>query len=294
MASGAQLGFFDYVKAAFNRRFLVPGLGSFRLNRAALAIFAVLGLANPGFWLLGAAGELLYLVLMASSERFQRVVKAQEKYASRQTDQQRIERSLSRLGEKSRERYLKLLAQCHEIVKLSDTLDERSIDSVAKLRTGNLNQLLWIFLRLLTSREVLVKTMKETRRREVEEEIERLEERIAAEADSESQLARSLGRSLEIQRRRLENVDLGEKNMELLEVELDRIEQQVALIREESAVVGKAEALSERLDAVSGTLAETNRWMEQHAELFGGMEGLDAPAAGSLPSVTPPLPETEI
>ena len=58
-----KLSFGDYVKEAFLRRVEVPGLGGMPLNVLVVAAFAVLGLANPGFWFLGAALEGLYLTL---------------------------------------------------------------------------------------------------------------------------------------------------------------------------------------------------------------------------------------
>jgi hypothetical protein len=68
----------------------------------------------------------------------------------------------------------------------------------------------------------------------------------------------------------------------------------VVLIREEAAVGTKAEVLSDRLESVSGTLTETNRWMEQHAEILGDLGGaaLDA-APFDLETEVPPLPTSE-
>jgi hypothetical protein len=60
------------------------------------------------------------------------------------------------------------------------------------------------------------------------------------------------------------------------------------LLREETAVAGKAEMLSCRLDAVTNTMAETNRWMEQNAELFGR---LGADPLGTVPEDLPEIPE---
>ena len=73
----------------------------------------------------------------------------------------------------------------------------------------------------------------------------------------------------------------------MIDAELERIEQQVVLIREEAAVSGKADILSRRLDSVSSTLTETNRWMEQNAEIFGE---LGADPLGSAPADLPEIP----
>jgi serine/threonine protein kinase len=66
-------GFFDYVTAAFNARpigmFVAP-------NWVGLAAFGILGINNPGFWVLGAVLELGYLLTLATNRRFQTTVAA--------------------------------------------------------------------------------------------------------------------------------------------------------------------------------------------------------------------------
>ncbi len=68
-----QQGFVDYLRAAFNARpfgmFVPP-------NWIGLGAFALLGLANPGFWVLGLGLELGYLAVLATNPRFQRTVHA--------------------------------------------------------------------------------------------------------------------------------------------------------------------------------------------------------------------------
>ena len=70
----AKPGFFDYVAAAFNARpfgmFVAP-------NWVGLAAFGLLGMTNPGFWVLGAGLELGYLLTLATNARFQRRSSAQ-------------------------------------------------------------------------------------------------------------------------------------------------------------------------------------------------------------------------
>ena len=283
MAAGsAPLGFFDYVKKAFFWRSKVPLLGHLPLNVAALAAFGVLGLANPGFWLLGAGLELAYLVGVASNARFQKVVDGQGAEARHRNSEQRLFDAVQRLDRDHQQRFYGLLTQCREIAAISETLSQGSIASMTKMRTGGLNQMLWIFLRLLTSREVLLDSLETSQKQAVESEIESLEERLAA-IDDNTSLARSLRSSLEIQQKRLQTLGRSQENLEVVEAELDRIESQVALLREEAAVSGRAEVLSDRLDSVTGALSETNRWMDQHSELFSGLEGLGTPELESLP-----------
>jgi hypothetical protein len=283
------LGFVDYLQKAFFYRWRVPLLGRLPLNLAGLAAFGVLGLANPGFWLLGAGLELAFVVGLASSQRFQKLVQAQQALERSRSSEQQLLDAVQGLEPDSQRRFYDLLQQCREIAAISETLSQGSLASMAKMRTGGLNQMLWIFLRLLTSREVLLDSLRTSQQEAVQREIAKLEERLAA-IEGESSLARSLRASLEIQQKRFETLGRSRENLEVVEAELDRIGHQVALLREEAAISGRAEVLSERLDSVTGALSETNRWMEQHTELFSGLEGLSAPEMVGLPEMLPPLP----
>jgi hypothetical protein len=274
----------DYVREAFRYRPRVKGLGRLPLNPLALAAFGVLGLLNPGFWFVGAAAELGYLAWLSSHPSFQKIVRGRRLATERETYDQRLRQAEGALGPEARKRFERLRAQAAQVG--GEALrGEAALEDLLELRSGGLSQLLSIFLRLLLSRETLLANLKEVRREALEEEIAALERRLEEADDGspeqDSPLERSLKGSLDIARRRLANLDRARENLAVIDAELARIEAQVMLIREEAAVQGKAEALSSRLDAVSATLSETNRWMEQHAELLG-----DDPLASPPPGVS--------
>jgi hypothetical protein len=185
-------------------------------------------------------------------------------------------------------RYRTLVDECRQILGLAEP--PGSSEVLQGLRTGNLNELLWLFMRLLTSREAIQSTRARVNRDQLQEDIASLRERAKA-AEAGSPLARSLRATLEIQEKRLENLDNAGHNLAVVDAELERIEQQVRLIREESAVSGGPEMLSARLDAVSSTLTETSRWMDQHADLFGSLDA-DEEMSATLPTL-PRAPATE-
>ena len=70
----------NYWWKAFNARplgmFVAP-------NWVGLAAFGLLGLSNPGFWILGAGLELGYLLTLATNARFQRTVASRPLSAAR-------------------------------------------------------------------------------------------------------------------------------------------------------------------------------------------------------------------
>jgi hypothetical protein len=290
--AGETLGYWDYVKAAFHQRVRVPLLGGMPVNKMALAVFGVLGLANPGFWFLGAAAEVAYLGLVSSNARYQRLVRGR-RLAQRVSDHDaRVKAAFERLSRPSQARYRDLVSECRQILGLAD--DEGGRDVFQGLRTGKLNELLWLFMRLLTSREQILGTQARVQRAELEEAIASLRTRAEA-VDADSPLGRSLRATLSIQEKRLENLEGAAQSLAVVDAELDRIEQQVRLLREESAVSGRSEMLSARLDAVSSTLTQTSQWMDEHADVFAAED--TSGLSGSLPSLPatpldepPPLP----
>lgn len=290
--AGEPLSYWDFVKAAALRPVKTRALGAMPLTQMLLASFGLAGLFNPGFWLLGVALFVSLVGGRSASARFQKLVEA-ERLASRREERvesagEQMLRAYNRLEPMSQARYRALVAQCREILGIAGA--GMDAGSLTDLRAGNLNQLLWLFLRLLSSRESISDTLTRVDRQELEADIASLRERIAA-APADGPLARSLQATLEIQEKRLANLETAKNSLALIDSELERIERQVRLVREESAVSGGPEVLSARLDAVSATLSETSRWMDQHAELFSSMAADDLDL-GRMPSF-PEVGETE-
>jgi hypothetical protein len=287
----APLSFKEILKAAFWRPVRTRVLGAMPLTQMLLAAFGLAGFFNPGFWLLGLAALVALVGGRSASARFQKLVEGERLLARAQGWEERVQAAFARLTPDSRERYRRLLEQCGRILGIVPSLEGEGGGTLKDLRAGGLNQLLWLFLRLLGSRELILNNLSQTDRHAVEAELASVKERLAA-APAESPLARSLQATLDIQTRRLDNLTRAKTNLEVIDAELERIEQQVRLIREETAVSGGPEILSNRLDAVSSTLAETSRWMDQHADFFGSLAADEGAAeAAALPRLPePPAP----
>ncbi len=283
--AGDPPSYWDYLKAAFWKPVRSRLFGALPLGRMALFGFGILGFFNPGFWLLGLAVIVSIVVTRSASPRFQKLLEAERIAARAEGAEDRMQKAYERLEPASQSRYGALVKQCREILGLGAGIEE---GKVSDFRTGNLSQLLWLFLRLLSSREAIEDTLARVDRRQLESGIENAKARVAAAADQEGPLARSLKATLEIQQKRLSNLDTATSNLAVIDAELERIEQQVRLLREEGAVSGSPEALSSRLDAVSSTLGETSRWMDQHAELFSDL------ASADFDATLPPLPRPNI
>jgi hypothetical protein len=270
--AGEPLSYWAYVKAAFWKPVRSRILGAMPLTQMLLASFGIAGFINPGFWLLGLAGIVAFVGGRSASERFQKLVEGERLLARSGSAEDKMKAAYDRLQPASQARYRALVVVCREVLGLGASASEGGLGD---FRAGNLNQMLWLFLRLLASREAITDTVARIDRRQLETGLESLKTRVAAAPDPEGALARSLRATLEIQEKRLANLDSATNNLAVVDAELERIEQQVRLVREESAVSRSPEALSSRLDAVSSTLSETSRWMDQHQDLLSDMTSVD-------------------
>jgi len=263
-------GFLDYVTAAFNARpigmFVAP-------NWVGLTAFGLLGMANPGFWVLGAGLELGYLLTLATNRRFQQTVDARPITAARQEWNDRIQRVLGRLTPEDRRVYDELSERCRSILELQL---QGTTDSPPGLETqaDGLGRLSWTFLRLLLARRTIGTVLGGARNDlELQRKMAALERQQQQPGLSE-ELARSIGGQLEILRQRLTQRSEGDRKLVFIEAELERIQQQVELIREQAAVSSDSDLLSRRIDEITATLGATGQWIRDQQQVYGAMEDL--------------------
>jgi len=277
-------GFFDYVRAAFNARpfgmFVPP-------NWIGLGAFALLGVANPGFLVLGAGLELGYLAVLATNQRFQRVVDAVDTSGSEREWRAKIDGLVARLGERERRRYQTLSARCQTVL---DQLAQGGVvaDGVREHNEG-LGRLLWMYLRLLVARQAVVRVVEDAdtsqRGSSLERRLQDLESDLGAPGVSDD-LRRSLTSQADILRQRLAQQTEARGKQAFLDAELTRIEEQVELIREQAALSTDPELLSQRIDEIVATLGGTSQWIRDQQQVYGAMEDLlsDPPPVASGPS----------
>jgi hypothetical protein len=262
----------DYLKAAFNARpigMLIPP------NWIGVAGFALLGLVNPGFWLLGAGLELGYLLTLATNRRFQRVVDGRALSKERRQWLTRQRGLVYQLARSDRERYLALEKRCRGIIK-----QQRSSGAGQELLTQGegLGRLLWIYLRLLVTRQSLQRLLEESEG--IDGSGASLEERLAElqrqleDPGLGGNLRRSLSGQVDILEQRLVKQTEAREKMAFLEAELTRIQEQVELIREQAVVSADPQTLSQRIDQVAATLGGTSQWISQQRQIMGEVEDL--------------------
>jgi len=267
------LNFFDYIKAAFNWKVPIKGLGFLPVNKIFLGLGIALGIGHIGFLFLTAALEMGYLWGLSSNKNFQKVVEASQMVQKSVRWDEKQNLILESLDNESRQRYYRLLDKCAVIVKLAGP-DEHKIGDIG---VSGLNQLVWMFLRLLSSRIKINKIIANTSLPELEKEMNTISKRLTTEKEGTA-IYRSLQGTLEIQKRRLENLEKASENLKVVESELDRIEKQIILLNEEVSVSSDPELFSVRLDNVMNSLSSTSKWMSEQGEFFGMLEDEAVPA----------------
>jgi hypothetical protein len=265
-------GFKDYLREAFNAKpfgmFVAP-------NWVGLAAAGLLGVLNPGFWLIGAGLELAYLFVLVQNERFRRVIDARLEGDQRKSWEEKFSDRMAKLSAEDAERFHALEKRCQSVLS-------RQREGGGKLELNTqaegLGRLLWIFQGLLATRQTLRQLGEGNSHATTAEKIQRLQTQIAAAEDEN--VRKSLTGQLEILRQREATQKEGRAKLEFLDAELTRIEEQVELIREQSLLAADPAALSRRIDEVGATLGETTHWMREQQRIFGDTQDLmeDIPA----------------
>ncbi|MEX1126997.1 MAG: hypothetical protein WEB50_00385 [Vicinamibacterales bacterium] len=263
-------GFLTYVAAAFNARpwgmFVAP-------NWVGLAAMGLLGIANPGFWVLGAGLELGYLLTLATNQRFQRAVTSRPLSAARGEWNERINRLLGRLNHEDRGRYAALAERCASIIELQTHGGADSPHGI-EMQADSLGRLSWMFLRLLVARGTILRVLGQGEGDDGLEQRRRSLERQARDEHAAADLRRSLEGQLEILGQRIQQRAEADRKLAFIDAELARIEEQVELIREQAALSTDPEILSRRIDEITATLGGTGQWIRDQQTVYGAMDDL--------------------
>lgn len=271
----------DYLSAAFNARPIGMWIPP---NWVGLATFGLFGFLNPGFWLLGAGLEMGYLYTLISSKRFRRVIDGRFAGAKQQTGQLQLGELLSRLEPDEREAYGAMVKRCHGILgqQASGGHSPASIASQGEA----FNRLLWIFVRLLLTKQALRRLIDESgdseekriaeRRLELDEQLKR--------KDMAEDLRQSLAGQLEILDQRLTKRREARDKLTFVEAELQRLREQVELLREQTVISTSPETVSNRIDQITATLTGTTEWIGEQQRVLGQFEDLMEPPPLLWPS----------
>jgi hypothetical protein len=281
------LSFLDYLSEAFHASPIVPGLGPFPVNKLALGGAFILGFANPGFWAVGAALEMLYLYSLSTNSRFQKYVQSKYMTVVQKDKSEKINAMIMSLDKESTDRLNQLNQNLAEVNRLMEMDSSGSVDFVKENKQRTLSQLPVMFLKLLVTKNLANQSLLRTDGEALKKQVIDLSEQAKDKTISEA-LSRSIHGTLEILEKRLENLKRAREQLQIIEMELNRIENQVQLVREEIAINRSPESITSSLDRISSTLSETEQWMDNHREFFSRMG-----TTAETPAVTPAATESE-
>jgi hypothetical protein len=261
------MAFLRYVKEAFNARpwgMWVPP------NWVGLAAFGILGFENYGFWILGAGLELGYLLTLATSGRFQRVIDARDAYAAKQDSRAQLQKLLARLDASDQNRYRALESRCQKVLEHQQESASPAFD--LQTQADGLGKLLFVYLRLLLTRAGILRVLEGSSTQSIDLRI--LDVNRQLQNASNPDLQHSLTDQLAILTERKSRHTEARQKLQFIEAELARIQEQVELIREGLVVTTDPAQLSRRIDQVGDTLGNTSQWIKQQQELLGETEEL--------------------
>ena len=258
------------LKEAFNVRVPVPLLGEVPINWLFLATATVATLVYPPLGLIAAGTELALLYGLTHNDRFRNYVKGRRLVDSKASteDQWNARRTalLRRLNEDSHARF-EVLERRVEKAR-STHADNLGGDFDDFLEEG-LHHLQSLYLTLLSSLEVLNNQLVEGNQQQLQSELAEAEAKLEDMTSLANQrLAKSVRATVEILKRRIENLNTAKNNVQFIESELRRIEHQTELIIEEAALAKDPDDVAHRIDAVTSTFDETQDWIKENRDLM--------------------------
>lgn len=268
-----------YVKTAF----------LYHWNLLAVAAGAGVALLTPDLgqvlWPLLAAGELTYLTLLSTNEKFQKSVLAQEAKASRAQSEvgaeQQMKQLLKALPPEHYRRFGALQERCVQLRQLAQQLQPNPRDGVPLegAQLAGLDRLLWFYLRALYTEQALTRFLDATDAQQVEKEIRFLESQQTALGDIQGNAVKekahkTLEDNLATCRQRLDNLRRAADNQQLVRMEIHRLENKIQTLSELAINRQEPEYLSEQVDQVARSMLETEKTMRE-LSFATGLETLD-------------------
>ena len=274
---GRSAGLTEYLKRAF----------LYRWNMLLFAGGAAASILSPwpdAMLALVAAGELVYLTRLISSERFRDAIDAQAYKESKQNEvasgQRTIQELVRGLSSQSKRRFEALRARCLEMRALAMGVRGRTeAHGGEDISTAALDRLLWVFLRLLVSEEALQQFLQRTDVQEINARLEDAKAKLAMLKDADERVVRSLTDNVSAQETRLANFQKALKNAEFVRIELDRIEAKIQALTEASINRQDPNFLSGEIDSVSESMKTTEKTISELQQLTGLMDQMEEPPA---------------
>jgi hypothetical protein len=190
---------------------------------------------------------------------------------------------LAGLPAEARKRFEQLHARCVEMRTLAVGVrgaSGREAGSPEEIRTPGLDRLLWLFLRLLMSKNALDRFLQTMSSEEVSSRLEQLRKDFAAAQQAgDERIARSLQDSIAMAELRLDNYERAKKNAQFVSIELDRMEGKIQALAEVAVNRQDPDLLSSQVDSAAESMRQTEKAVRELQHLTGLADELQDPPA---------------
>lgn len=231
----------------------VPALGAVPVNFLAVIAFAILGFREPALWLLGTGLETLFLYVLATNARFQKVVEAQHVLVSEEDAERKQQDLIRTLPPELKRRLDRLSGRCAQAARV--LRDQQGDDFTFEANQDALKRLEWVYLKLLVARNNLVNTAAADTEDDLSRSVAELEAEVK-QSESEA-LRRSKSATLAILKERLANIHRRAESLEEIDSDLMRIEAQVELMIENATIQGKPQTISTDIELATNLASTT-------------------------------------
>jgi len=238
------------------------------------------------------AGELAYLTALTSLPRFRAAIDAKFHAAqgtapAATTTAPSLVVMLAGLPGDLRRRFEELHGRCVEMRHLAVGVrgaSGRDAGSAEEIRTPGLDRLLWLFLRLLMSKNALDRFLQTMSSEEIKTRLEQLKKDLASAqqavtggAVGDDRIVRSLQDSVAMAELRLDNYDRARKNAQFVSIELDRMESKIQALAEMAVNRQDPDLISSQVDSAAESMRQTEKAVSELQHLTGLADELQDP-----------------
>ena len=235
------------------------------------------------------AAELAWLGFAVTSTPFRRHVDISEHQKAKadrtEAAERRMRRMLFQMPRGARDRYTRLMKQCDELrditkqYQIAQGADDNDL-VMAEMQLEGLDRLLWLFLKLLYTEHSLNRFFETTSIDEIEKELDEVQAQLSDEQnrlnleqrEQRERILTTLQDNLSTIEERRRNFQQARENFELVRAEQTRLENKIRSLAEMGISKGNPDELSGQVDSVSGSLAETEKMLDD----LGFISGLSA------------------
>ena len=274
----------DYLKEAFffrwNLLLFAGGVVGAALTPMSSVLLPLVG-----------AGELTYLAALISIPRFRAAIDAKAhaartgggEPAAAPASSASLVTMLGGLPSEARQRFQQLHSRCLEMRGIAAGVRGAAGDagsSAEEIRTPGLDRLLWLFLRLLSSKAALDRFLQSMNETELTTRLADVRKSLAAaQAGGDERVIKSLQDSVAMGELRLDNFGRARKNAEFVSLELDRIEGKIQALAEMAVNRQDPDFLSSQVDSAADSMRQTEKAVSELQHLTGLADQLQDPPA---------------